>query len=410
MSDGTHDPRSSADPEIREFHLTSPHLQDDPHPFYDRLRRDHPVARSDRFGGYWILSTYEDVNRAYHETDVFSSCPNSIPSLGQQRPVIPSEIDPPDHRFYRQILNPLFTARALKPKEDLIRNQIAALVERIAGQGECEYVSEFAKIVPTQAFLAVLGLPLEDGPMFVDWTERMLHGVVEGDDEATRALREQTGMLLYGYFTQELDRRDAIGEPVTGPEADFIDTLRGASFAGERPLSRMELLDIIFIVLLGGLDTTQGVLGFASEYLARNPGDRRELVEDPRLVDTAVEEFLRYFAPVAPGRRLTADLTVGGVAMKAEDRVMLLTASASRDEKQFPGADKVDLRRSPNPHLAFGAGVHRCVGVHLARLELRYALREWHRLIPDYRIRPGSTIRRHVSTVAGLDELHLQWD
>jgi cytochrome P450 len=403
------DDQQITDPEITDFHLTSPHLQDDPHPFYARLRRDFPVARSDRFGGYWILSTYDDVMRAYREPDLFSSCPNSIPSLGQQRPVIPSEIDPPDHRHYRNILNPLFTARGLEPKQEQIHSLITSLVEEIAPKGECEFVSAFAKVVPTHVFLTVVGMPLEDGPMFVDWTERLLHGVVEGDDDATRALREETGMKLYGYFNEELDRRDAAGEPVIGPDADFLDTLRGASFAGERPLTRLEILDIVFITLLGGLDTTQGVLGFAIEHLAKNDEHRKLLATEPGVVDTAVEEFLRYFAPVAPGRRLTRDVTIRGVDLRAGDRVMLLTGSASRDEKKFDHADTVDLRRTPNPHLAFGAGIHRCLGVLLGRIELRWALREWHRLIPDYRIAPGSVVRQHVSTVAGVDELHLEW-
>ncbi len=397
------------DPEIREFHTTSPHLQDDPHPFYTRLRTEFPVARSDRFGGYWILSGYDDVMRAYREPELFSSCPNSIPSLGQQRPVIPSEIDPPDHRHYRNILNPLFTARGLESKQEQIHSLITSLVEDLAPRGRCEFISAFAKVVPMQVFLAVVGMPLKDGPMFLEWTERMLHGVVEGDDEATRLLREETGMKLYGYFNEELDRRDAIGAPEQGPDADFLDTLRGALFAGERPLTRMEILDIVFISLLGGLDTTQGVLGFAIEHLAQNDEHRKLLVAEPDVVDTAVEEFLRYFAPVAPGRRLTRDVTIHGVDMRAGDRVMLLTASASRDERKFDQADTVDLRRSPNPHLAFGAGIHRCIGVLLGRMELRWALREWHRLIPEYQITPESVVRHHVSTVAGVDELHLEW-
>lgn len=399
----------AGDPAVEGFHHSNPDLQDDPHPFYRKLRTECPVARSERFGGFWILSTYEHVDRVYREPDLFSSSSIFIPGLGLEGKGIPAEIDPPEHTKYRQILNPLFSAESARKKELEIRQEIAAVVDRIAGNGGCEYILEFAKVVATNVFLQFVGFPLEDAPMFMDWTEQALHGIVEGDEDATRTLREESGQRLYGYFNAELDRRDREGTPVTQDNLDFLDTLRSASFAGERPLERTEILNIVFVALLGGLDTTQSVLGSTTEYLARHEDKRKELLADPTLMTSAVEEFLRYFAPVIPARVLTRDAMVGGVQMRKGDHVMILPPSACRDEAAFVRADSVDLHRKPNKHLAFGGGIHRCLGIHLARMELRLALEEWHRRIPDYRIRPGSTVRRHVSFVAGPDELHLEW-
>ncbi|MGH9038179.1 MAG: cytochrome P450, partial [Acidimicrobiia bacterium] len=180
-------------------------------------------------------------------------------------------------------------------------------------------------------------------------------------------------------------------------------------FGGERPLTQFEILDCIFIVLIAGLDTTQGVLSNSMEFLATHEGHRKDLLANPEILDSAVEELLRWFAPVAPGRRLTRDVVVRGVEMHEGDRVMLLTASACRDEDEFPWADGVDFRRNPNRHIAFGAGVHRCLGSHLARLELRIALQEWHTRIPEYRVKAGTTPRHHLSAVAGVDELWLTY-
>ena len=400
----------AGDKEIENFHHLNPEWQEDPHPFYDKLRRECPVARSLRYGGFWILSKYEDVYRAYQETGLFSSYPNPIPesSIGNQRAVIPVEIDPPDHTHYRHILSPLFAVHKMAALEGGMRKTLNELIEPILERGECEFVSEVGKELPARVFLDLMGFPLEHSGMFLEWCDVLMRGVPDVDEEESNRIRMETGLEVYGYFAEELDKRDEAGEARTGDDADFIDTLRSASFAGERPLTPFEILDCIFIVLLAGLDTTQGVLSHSLEFLATHEAHRKDLIENPEVLNTAVEEFVRWFAPVAPGRRLTRDAVIGGVEMHEGDRVLLLTASACRDEAEFPAAGVVDFRREPNRHVGFGAGVHRCLGSTLARLELRTALEEWHRRIPDYRLKPGAPVRHHVSQVAGVDELHLE--
>ena len=245
--------------------------------------------------------------------------------------------------------------------------------------------------------------------MLIEWADHLQRGV-PGDEQATEALRFDTGLKLYTYFAEELDRRNSAGPPVTGPEADFIDTLRSATFAGERPLTPFEALDCLFLIMLAGLDTTQGVLSFVMEFLATHEDHRRELTLNSDVMPSAIEEFVRYFAPVSSGRRLTRDAVIGGVAMKADEQVMLLGGSACRDPDEFPDADTVNLRRTPNRHVGFGAGPHRCLGIHLARMELRVAFEEWHRVIPDYRLVPDMPSSRRFSAVRRVDELHIAWD
>ena len=397
------------DPEIENFHHLNPELQDEWNTLFKKILTECPVARSKRFGGFWVLASYEDVYRAYHEPQTFSSWPNSIPAgeLGQVRPLIPVEVDPPDHTHYRDILAPLFTVHRMRTLESKIRGHAIDLIDGIIEDGECEFISAFAKALPARIFLELVGWPPEDAPAFLEWAEVLMRASL-GDDESAKQL-EETGGKLYAYFGAELAKREQAGPPVEGENADFIDRLRGASFGGQRPLTQMEILDTIFLVLLAGLDTTQGVLGRSMEFLATNDGYRQDLLDHPDVLQPAVEELLRYFAPVQPGRSLTKDVELHGAQLHAGDRVMLLTGAACRDEREFPAPETVDFRRSPNRHIAFGAGAHRCVGSHLARLELQIALQEWHRRIPSYRIREGTRVRRHLSAVSGVDELHLDW-
>jgi hypothetical protein len=399
----------TGDPQIEGFHHWNPELQQDPNAVIARMRETCPVAHSTQHGGFWILSKHDDVQLAYKDTNTFSSSVGTIPAggAGQIRPFIPSEIDPPGHTKYRQILAGRFNLQSLRPIEPAVRGYVGELIDKIAGQGECDYVREFADLLPTTVFLNFMGWPVEHGPMFKEWCTILLQGLPGGTAAETAAAQAEMGAKLYGYFGAELAKREAI-PPTSGPDADFIDWLRSARFGGERPLTDQEILDIIFIVLLAGLDTTQAILTFTTEFLATHEDHRRDLIEHPEIIPTAVEEFVRYFAPVVGTRKLMQDIELRGVPMKAGELVMLLTMSACRDPEQTADAETVDLRRHPNRHLGFGASAHRCLGIHLARMELQIALEEWHKRIPQYRIKPGTEVVRHFGIVRGIDELRLQ--
>jgi hypothetical protein len=406
----------NGDPRIQNFdHLKpdfgpdNPEWPENPHAFYTQLRDECPIARSEQHGGFWMLAGYRDVYEALHETELFSSYPNPIPGemIASQRAVIPLEIDPPNHANYRRILAPFFTVRKIASLERDMRRIVNELIDPIIEKGHCEYVEAFGKELPTRVFLNFMGWPIEHSTMFLEWCEILMRGIPGADEETNNRAKAETGAKVYGYFNEELSKRAELGPPKTGEDADFIDALRAAQFAGERPLTPFEIVDCIFIVLLAGLDTTQGVLSHAMEFLATHEEHRKDLLANPEIIDSATEELLRWFAPVAPGRRLTRDAVIGGVPMAKDDRVLLLTASACRDSAEFDSPDIVDFRRYPNRHIGFGAGVHRCLGSHLARLELRSALSEWHQRIPNYMLKEGTPVRHHLSQVAGIDELHL---
>jgi cytochrome P450 len=399
------------DPEISMFHYGNPELQDaDPQPLYARMRATCPVARSGRYGGFWIFSTYEDVLAAYDHPEIFSSFPNHIPaSLGHDRPLVPLEIDPPDHVRYRRILTPIFGPVRTGKLEPVVRRQVGELLDGILARGECDYVADFARVLPTTVFLEMMGWPLEHAEQFHRWSWEAIHGV-PGDEEASFEMRMAAGLAMYSYFAEELDARvDNVGAETGSETGDILDVLLSATYDHERPLTQFEILDCIFLLLIAGLDTTQSVLSLSMELLARNPAKRKDFasrVGTPAFAG-AVEELLRWTSPVSPGRTLTCPHERRGVRMEAGDRVMLLTGSAGWDEAEFDRPEEVDFDRHPNRHLAFGAGPHRCLGSHLARMELRVALEEWHRRIPDYRIPEGAAVRRHLSAVRGVDSLPL---
>lgn len=385
------------------FDMGDPKWADDPYPVYARLRDECPVAHSDVYGGYWILSRYDDVHFACQHPEIFSSYPNPIPaSLGATGPLIPLEIDPPDHAKYRQILAPLFAPARIDALEPDVRLTINELLDAFAARGRCEFVSELAKPLPSIMFLRMMGWPQQDAGIFLEWTDKIVHGV-PGDPEASQQVREECGMALYAYFAEILDAR------TEERQDDIVSILLDASFGGERPLNQFEILDIIFLLLIAGLDTTTSTLANAMVFLAEHPDHRQQIIDDPAIIPHAVEELLRLESPIGPGRRLTQDFTMHGIEMKKDDRVLLLMGATGRDATEFPDADEVKFSRYPNRHLAFGGGAHRCLGSYLGRLELRVALEEIHLRIPDYRIVPGTRPVRRLSNVRGTDELQLEF-
>ncbi len=268
--------------------------------------------------------------------------------------------------------------QALEPR---IRQHARELIEGFAGRGSCEFHREFAVPLPCTAFLHLLGLPPEELDLFLELKDGIIRPPAPPDEAVE--LRRETGRRIYTYFDRALDER------VDSPREDLLTWLTTTEIDG-RKLTREEMLDICFLLLLAGLDTVTATLGCSVAFLASNPAHRRRLVEDPARIDAAVEELLRYETPVtAVPRVLKRDVEVAGVRLEKGQLVTLLLGAANTDDRRFPEADRVDFDRVRNKHIAFGAGPHRCLGSHLARMELRVALEEWHRRIPEYRIAPG---------------------
>jgi cytochrome P450 len=356
----------------------------EPQPMYKALRESTPVFRSPQAV---VLSRLADIEMALKHTELFSSNMDAI-DLGNVRPLIPLQIDPPEHAKYRRILDPLFTPREMARREPRVTELVNEMIDRFADRGECDFHAEFAVPLPCTVFLQLLGLPLEDLDQFLVWKD----GVIRPEGgaltfEERRAATAPVALQIYDYFERAID------DHIANPRDDVLSAMIAADVAGQ-PLSREELLDICFLFLIAGLDTVTDSLDCFFVYLARHPDHRRQLVEQPDILPNAIEELLRWETPV-PGiaRVAMQDVEVGGCPISKGERVSPLLGAANTDPAEFPDPEVVDFARNPNRHRAFGGGPHRCLGSHLARMELRVALREFHRRIPDYEIKPGVVLK-----------------
>ena len=386
----------------RGFHLYNDELRDDPYPVIDRLRAQCPVARSDLMGGFWVVTRYQDCRFVLQNHALFSSVQNIVPDIRMTTlgPDIPTQIDPPDHGKYRQILNPLLSPRAVAPVEPRMRALATELIDVIAAAGRCDFLADFAVPFPSLIFVPLMGLPESDLGTFLDWKNKILHTT----DEAQRAeIFETVNAELQAYFTAVFHERRRRADPGD----DLVGQLAQARFDGERLLSLEEFVGMACLLWGAGLDTVTAQLSLAIHHLATHPDLRDELAADLALVPTAIEELMRFDSLVNDCRKATADVEIGGKTIKAGDMVMVMYGAAGRDPEQFPDPYRLDLRRYPNRHFGFGGGIHRCAGSHLARLELRVAMEEIHARMPRYALDPDRPAERHFGYVRGLDRLHL---
>jgi cytochrome P450 len=357
----------------------------DPQSIYDMLREHSPILRTEMGGT--MIARHEDVEFALRHADVFSSDMEAI-SIGNVRPLIPLQVNPPDHVKYRRLLDPLFAPKQVALLENDVRKLSNQLIDDFVDTGECEFNSAFAIPLPCTVFLRLLGLPLEDLDLFLELKDNIIRpGGTSGarSDEEFMQIQAETGQRIYAYFEKVLDERER------QPQDDLLSGFLEAEVDDHR-LTREDILDICYLFLLAGLDTVTASVGCMVSYLAQHPEQRDRLVDDPSLVPGAVEELLRWETPVPGVPRVVAeDVELCGERLEAGERVTVLIGSANIDDSEFPEPDRVDFERPANRHLAFGGGVHRCLGSHLARLELRVALETIHERIPDYAIKPGET-------------------
>jgi cytochrome P450 len=370
------------------------------------LREGSPVYFNTFAQGYWIFTRHEAVKEIYKQPEIFSS--ESI-TPWQPDPIyrfVPTQVDAPDHIKYRRILNPWFGPRAIDAAEDRMRDLCRRLVDEVAPAGRCDFVADFGLRFPTEAFLSMIGIPPAEADRFVRWVEDFFGGF-GGDPEGLAAM---TAALdgIRAYWAQALDERRGEAEP---REGDLASHLLHATF-DERPLTGTEMLDMLTVLVLAGLDTTRGELGYLFRHLAERPEHRRLLIERPELIPTAVEETLRYYTIVfGDGRKVTRDLEFHGVQLKKGDMVYGLVSGANRDPDAYEDAGSFVIDRKRNNHMGFANGPHRCLGMHLARREMQLAVQEWLRVIPDFRIAPGAELtERGGGAMMTLERLPLEWE
>ena len=386
---------------VEHFDHHDPRLGRDPDELFDAMVRKCPVAHSDRHGGFWVVSGYDETKFILQNPELFTSEQSvRVPKGEETLPLPPIEIDPPRHAKYRSVLAPAFSPRSIKALEAGIRELTGTLIGGFSDDKQCELVADLAAPLPTGIFTQIMGLPIEDAGQFYAWKNIINHeSRTDNDpDAAGRATRE-----AIAYLKEVLDARRA------QPRDDIATQLVQAELGGD-PIEEDEMLRMAFLLFLGGLDTVTSALTFAFAHLATHPDDRDQVAANPDIIPSATEELLRRNAVIMIGRVASEDVEVSGHQFKAGDRILCNAIAANRDPRQFPDAERALLDRAPNRHVTFGMGPHRCVGSHLARLELHIVLEEFHKRIPDYRLPDGFEIHRHLNQVAGIDALPLVWD
>jgi cytochrome P450 len=385
-----------------DFSHVEPDWAADPYPIQDDLRQRCPVAHTDRFGGAWLPTRYDDVAAIAYDTERFSSRaiivsnfrpPRELAPVGGSPPI---SSDPPFHHDARKLLLPAFTKTAVTRQEPGTRRFCHSLIDAFAGQDVVDAARDYAQHIPVRVIADMLGFPPEDGPQFRTFVEDLLEGINLPPDE-----RIERVSRLFDYLLAQ------VNDHLEHQRDDLTSYLINAELYG-RKLDPSHVVGTMALLLIAGIDTTWSAIGASLWHLAKTPADRRRLAAEPGLLATAIEEFLRAFAPVTMARLVRDDVHWHGVDMKADDWILLSFPAANRDPAQFDRAGEVVIDREVNRHAAFGLGIHRCLGSHLARMELRVALQVWLERIGDFTLADPSAVIWSAGQIRGPRTLPLR--
>lgn len=373
----------------------------DPHDAWLRIRKEAPaIFYTPRNGGHWIATGFDEVRDVLRDYERFSSYPPGIPSslvLGPY-PQPPVGADPPEHTPFRDMLQPAFTPRTVLAMEEFVRALTRDLIDAFIARGSCEFVGEFAHRMPIGVFLHLMGLPDADREQLLEHANQRMRG-------PTEAARIGGAMALADYAEEKLRERRA------DPRDDLLTRIAMFRIDGQ-PADYGQIRTLVVTLLLAGLDTVVNTLSLVARFLAEHPAHRAALLsrlEDDQALMRATEEFLRRFGVPNIARCARIDQEFKGVRMRAGDPVLSVISMTGLDERKYPDPLRVDFERPLGLQVNFGAGVHRCVGAHLARLEIRVFLEEWLRRIPDFSLAPGNPPVGVGGAVLGLASLPLVW-
>ena len=370
-----------------------------PWPVYAWLREHDPVHRDEK-NGFWWLSRYEDVATVSKQPELFSSAKGSRPQVENPDSSMINQ-DDPRHTWVRSLLYKGFTPRRLADQEKAIREIARRLIDDVAARGECEFVEDVAARLPMATIGGFLGIPPEDHDRLRHWSDVMTLGS-DAEDVS------EVGIAFMDYAAYV---KDMIEERREQPRDDLVSILVHAEVDGAR-LSADEIVSESLLLLVGGSETSRNVTASGLEMLSRHPDQQAYLVANPTGLKLAVEEFIRWSSPVINMKRtVTRDTQLRGQTLREGDRVMMLYPSANRDETVFARAESFDVKRSPNPHIAFGIGAHFCMGANLARLQINLLFEELLARLPDIHVRPGFEVTYAPSTfVSGFLELPVEFE
>jgi cytochrome P450 len=382
-----------------DFDHTDPGWVSDPYPIWDELRERCPVAHSDRYGGVWLPVRHEDVAAVAYDTEHFTSRsvivseakpgPNDLPAPIGIAPPITS--DPPFHQEARRLLLPAFAPKPIAALEPFTRDLCRELLDALDGRDSFDAAVDYAQHIPVRVIVKMLGFPQEDADLFREF----IHLIIEDVDipEEERRQRQEQGVI--GEY---IDAQ--IADHLANPRDDLTTFLLEAEIGGEK-LQPDHVAGTMVLLMVAGIDTTWSAIGASLWHLAQHDADRRRLVADPSLMPTAIEEFLRAYAPVTMARQVAKDFEFQGCPMHKDDWLLLPFPAANRDPEAFPDPDEVLIDRAENRHAAFGLGIHRCLGSNLARMELTVAVEEFLARYPEFSLADPEAVTWSAGQVRG---------
>jgi cytochrome P450 len=374
----------------------------DPYPIWEELRGTCPVAHTDRYGGVWLPTRHDDVAEIAYDTDRFTSRSVIVSEFRPPDMLAPEGIappissDPPFHHDSRRLLLPAFAPQAIEKLEPATRAYCEQLVEGLAGHEVVDAAEGYAQHIPVKVIATMLGLPEADADTFRGFVNHVLEGVALPMEQRAEGM-----IALFGYLQTQID------DHIATPRDDLTTYLLEAEIDGER-LDPFQVARTIGLLLIAGIDTTWSAIGASIWHLATHPDDRERLVREPDLLPVAMEEFLRVYAPVTMARLVREDMDWKGCPMQKDDWVLLPFPAANRDGDAFDDPDSVVIDREINRHVAFGLGIHRCAGSHLARMELRVALEVWLEAFPSFDVADPDEVRWSGGQVRGPRTLPLR--
>ena len=382
---------------VRDFDFLQPVVEGDLYDWWAMLHDGPEIFFTPRHGGHWVTTRVEDIAHVMETYETFSSQQMTVPKGTHKFPSPPIMYDPPLHTDFRRLLAPFFTPKSIGELEVKARGLSVRLIEEVAARGSCEFVSELSLEMPIGIFLGLVDLPEADRLELLSYAEKMVRGRTH-EEQAEGFTRN------YEYLARVFAERRG------KPGNDILSYATQGTIEDGRPLTEMELLGLGALLLVGGLDTVAGMMGFIMLHLARNPDHQALLAANPDLMPQAIEELMRRHQIANIARLVVHDTELKGVAMKAGDMVLTPTSIAGLDDRRYPDPMAVDFARADKRSLVFGKGPHQCIGAFLARTELRVFFTEWLRCVPRFRIAEGETPVAVPGRANAVSYLPLEWD
>jgi len=384
---------------VFEFdYFKDPLLQTDPHGAYWKLKETAPpVFWTPAHGGHWVVTTANAAIEVLRHPDRFSSKYLSIPPNPNQPKMIPESLDPPEHRPYRQLLRPYFESNAIEPLEPRIREWADQLIDAVAESGQCEFIDQLGSRFPVSVFMELFGFPLDQFDFFRGTVVEYFNAQI---DETRRT---ELSMQIIGTLAQLFEERRA------DPKDDLASKLVQVDFEG-RKLEQDELISIGFLMFLAGLDTVVNALAFGMRHLAEDDALQSKIIAEPKLIPRMVDELMRRYTFVSTPRYITEDTEIDGTTVYAGDSVLVPLHMVGWDDNLTDCPAEVQLDRPHCRHAGFGSGIHTCLGIHLARLEMVVFYETWVKKVGRFQLAPKQELRFRGGSVQALEAMKLQWE